>query len=75
MENHWKIHIVENKNGSPCANRGDCVDSCSLTKNVRIDYETLHRSLTSLIKSIDCRHRVERVALTRMFLNLTCDVS
>lgn len=53
VKNHWKIHIVENKNGSPCANRGDCVDSCSLTKSTRIDYKTLHRSLISLIKSID----------------------
>lgn len=54
VENHWKIHIAKNKNDSPCANRGDCVDSCSLTKSMRIDYKTLHRSLTSLIKSIDC---------------------
>lgn len=54
VKNHWKIHIVENKNGSPCANRGDCVDSCSLTKSTRIDYKTLHRSLISLIKSVDC---------------------
>lgn len=53
VENHWKIHIAENKNCSPCANRGDCVDSCSLTKSARIDYKTLHRSLTSLIKSVD----------------------
>lgn len=54
VENHWKIHIAENKNGSPCANRrGDCVDSCSLTKSTRIDYKTLHRSLISLIKPID----------------------
>lgn len=52
VENHWKIHIAENKNDSPCANRGDCVDSCSLTKRARIDYKTLHRSLTSLIKSV-----------------------
>lgn len=22
VENHWKIHIAENKNDSPCANRG-----------------------------------------------------
>lgn len=53
VKNHWKIHIGENKNGSPCANRGDCVDSCSLTKSTWIDYKTLHQSLISLIKSID----------------------